>query len=80
MFLSVDTNVLLVSMSVGVSQDLYKVPELWYFLTFFITSPGDQSVALKLDENICGESNKWKVAVFLINSFVPFRSIERPNH
>lgn len=39
MLLSVDVNVL-VSMSVGVSQDLFKVPALWYFLTSFITSPG----------------------------------------
>lgn len=54
--LSVDANVLVVSMSVGVSQDLYKFPVLWYFLTSFITSPSDQSGALKLDENICGES------------------------
>lgn len=39
MLLSVDVNVL-VSMSVGISQDLSKVPALWYFLTSFITSPG----------------------------------------
>lgn len=66
----------------GVSQDLYKVPALWYFLTFFITSPGHQCGALKLDESICSESEnlEWEVAAFLINSFLPFRSTERTNH
>lgn len=66
----------------GVSQDLYKDPALWYFLTSFMTSPGDQSGALKLDENICGESRnlKWEVATFLINSFVPLRNTHRANH
>lgn len=37
---SVDANVPVVSMCVGVSRDLSKIPALWFFLTSSITSPG----------------------------------------
>lgn len=38
--LPVDANVPVVSMPVGVSQDLSKILALWSFLTSSITSPG----------------------------------------